>query len=75
MVQVGSSTAQARIGLDAQRALRNQAEQAQQSVSGVNLDEEAANLLRFEQSYQASARVIAVADTLFQTLLGAVQGR
>ncbi|PIQ37300.1 MAG: flagellar hook-associated protein FlgK [Lysobacterales bacterium CG17_big_fil_post_rev_8_21_14_2_50_64_11] len=75
VVQVGSSTAQARIGLDAQRALRNQAEQAQQSVSGVNLDEEAANLLRFEQSYQASARVIAVADTLFQTLLGAVQGR
>jgi flagellar hook-associated protein 1 FlgK len=75
VAQVGSSTAQARIGLDAQRALRNQAEQAQQSVSGVNLDEEAANLLRFEQSFQASARVIAVADTLFQTLLGAVQGR
>ncbi|PKM03045.1 MAG: flagellar hook-associated protein FlgK [Gammaproteobacteria bacterium HGW-Gammaproteobacteria-6] len=75
VAQVGSSTAQARIGLDAQRALRNQAEQAQQSVSGVNLDEEAANLLRFEQAFQASARVIAVADTLFQTLLGAVQGR
>lgn len=75
VVQVGSSTAQARVGLDAQRALRNQAEQAQQSVSGVSLDEEAANLLRFEQSFQASARVITVADTLFQTLLGAVQGR
>lgn len=75
VAQVGASTAQARIGLDAQTALRNQAQQAQQSVSGVNLDEEAANLLRFQQSYQASARVIAIADTLFQTLLGAVQGR
>lgn len=75
VAQVGASTAQARIGLDAQTALRNQAEQAQQNVSGVNLDEEAANLLRFQQSYQASARVIAIADTLFQTLLGAVQGR
>lgn len=75
VAQVGTGTAQARVGLDAQRALLNQAVQAQQSVSGVNLDEEAANLLRFEQSFQASARVIAIADTLFQTILGAVQGR
>lgn len=75
VAQVGTSTAQARIGLDAQTALRAQAEQAQQSVSGVSLDEEAANLLRFEQSYQAAARVISIADNLFQTLLGAVQGR
>lgn len=75
VAQVGTSTVQAQVGLDAQRALLNQAVQAQQSVSGVNLDEEAANLLRFEQSFQASARVIAIADTLFQTLLGAIQGR
>lgn len=75
VAQVGTSTAQASIGLDAQTALRTQAEQAQQSVSGVSLDEEAANLLRFEQSYQAAARVISIADNLFQTLLGAVQGR
>jgi flagellar hook-associated protein 1 FlgK len=39
----------------------------------VNLDEEAANLLRLQQLYQAAAQTIAVADSLFQTLLGAVR--
>ena len=38
----------------------------------MNLDEEAANLLRFQQSYQASAQVIAAADAIFQSLLEAV---
>jgi flagellar hook-associated protein 1 FlgK len=52
------------IRLDAARGRR-------EAVSGVNLDEEAANLVRFQQSYQASARVISVADNVFQTLLRA----
>ena len=39
----------------------------------VNLDEEAANLIRYQQAYQASAQVIAVANTLFDTLLSAVR--
>ena len=43
------------------------------AVSGVNLDEEAANLLRFQQAYQAIAQVISVADSTFQTLLSAVR--
>ena len=46
-----------------------QATQAQQSRSGVNLDEEAANLLRYQQAYQASGRMIQMANALFQTLL------
>jgi flagellar hook-associated protein 1 FlgK len=41
----------------------------QQSFSGVNLDEEAANLLRYQQAYQASGKVIQIASTLFQTIL------
>ncbi|MEM8769179.1 MAG: flagellar basal body rod C-terminal domain-containing protein [Pseudomonadota bacterium] len=44
------------------------------ATSGVNLDEEAANMLRFQQAYQASAQMISVADTLFRTLLS-VAGR
>ncbi|WP_062534851.1 flagellar hook-associated protein FlgK [Mizugakiibacter sediminis] len=75
VAQVGSTVAQVKTGLAAQTGLLNQAQQAQSNVSGVNLDEEASNLVRYQQSYQASARVIAVADTLFQTLLGAVGGR
>ena len=44
-----------------------------ESVSGVNLDEEATNMLRYQQAYQAAAQVIATADTMFQALLGAVR--
>lgn len=44
----------------------------QQSAQGVNLDEEAINLSRYQQAYQASAQIIATADTLFQTVLNAV---
>ena len=46
-----------------------QTKQAQQSVSGVNLDEEAANLLRYQQAYQASGKMMQIASTLFQTVL------
>ncbi|MGM0639184.1 MAG: flagellar basal body rod C-terminal domain-containing protein, partial [Pseudomonadota bacterium] len=42
----------------------------QQSESGVNLDEEAANLLRYQQFYAANARVIDTASTIFDTILG-----
>lgn len=43
--------------------------QQQQSVSGVNLDEEYGNLMRFQQYYQANAQVIQTATTLFSALL------
>jgi len=43
------------------------------SLSGVNLDEEAANLIKFQQAYQASAQSISVARSLFDTLIGAVR--
>lgn len=44
------------------------------SYSGVSLDEEAANLMRFQQAYQAAAQVMQTSQTIFQTLLGAVRG-
>ena len=42
------------------------------ALSGVNLDEEAASLLKYQQAYQAAAQVIATADSLFQTLINAL---
>lgn len=69
---VGSRTNQADINRAAQEGLLNQAKQAQQNISGVSLDEEAANLVRFQQAYQASAQVVSVANTLFSSLLNAV---
>jgi flagellar hook-associated protein 1 FlgK len=40
----------------------------------VNLDEEAANLIRFQQAYQAAARVMGIAGTLFEEVLGVARG-
>ena len=74
VARLGSSAQQAAIAGQAQQALLTQAEQAMASVSGVNLDEEAANLVRYQQAYQAMAQVIQVADSTFQTLLSALRG-
>ena len=71
--QVGSAGALAKDELTTQTAVYNQAMGAQQSVSGVNLDEEAANLVRYQQAYQASAQVISTANSIFNALLGAVR--
>jgi len=53
----------------AQAALLSQAQSQQDAVSGVNLDEEAANLQKYQQAYQAAAKVIAIAGTLFDAIL------
>ncbi|MDX2464732.1 MAG: flagellar hook-associated protein FlgK [Porticoccus sp.] len=66
---VGADTSQAISGANAQRTLLTRAIESEQSVSGVNLDEEAANLIKFQQAYQAAAQVISVSDDIFQTLL------
>jgi flagellar hook-associated protein 1 FlgK len=68
---IGVTTRQAQVSRDAQQVVHEETIQARSSVSGVNLDEEAANLLKFQQAYQAAAQLIRIADTLFQSLLGA----
>jgi len=73
VADVGAQARQAGIGLTAATTLKKQAVAARESVSGVNLDEEAANLMRFQQSYQASAQAIAVAGTIFDALISAVR--
>ncbi|TQV84865.1 flagellar hook-associated protein FlgK [Aliikangiella coralliicola] len=70
---VGVNTQAAEIKRDAAESLLFQANERKQSTSGVNLDEEAANLIKFQQAYEASAQVISVARTLFQTVLDSVR--
>ena len=70
---IGSRTQQNRISRDALGALRESAQARREALSGVNLDEEAANLLRYQQAYQAAAQVISVASTTFEALIGAVR--
>jgi len=71
--KVGGEARHADLTLEAQSAINEQVNAERESTSGVNLDEEAADLMRFQQAYQAAAQVIATADTLFQSLLGAVR--
>lgn len=68
--RVGTLTAQARIDDTATSAILKQATDNRDSLSAVNLDEEAANLIKFQQYYQASAQIIQVARSLFDTLIG-----
>jgi flagellar hook-associated protein 1 len=67
---VGNAATQLKSSNTAQTALVSQITAAQQSVSGVNLDEEAANLLKYQQLYQANSKVIQSAESMFQTLMG-----
>ena len=71
--QVGSAARQADYSAQAQQVIHDQAQAARDAVSGVNLDEEAADLMRLQQAYQAASQIIATADTLFQSLLAAAR--
>ncbi|MBT9613694.1 MAG: flagellar hook-associated protein FlgK [Burkholderiales bacterium] len=67
---IGNKTRESQVNSASQQTLFNGMRNSQQQLSGVNLDEEAANLLRFQQAYQAAAKMIQVGSTLFDTILG-----
>ncbi|MCX7673797.1 MAG: flagellar hook-associated protein FlgK [Thiobacillaceae bacterium] len=69
VTRMASLAREADHSVQAYSTLQRQALEAQQAFSGVNLDEEAANLMRFQQAYQAAARALQVANTLFEELL------
>jgi flagellar hook-associated protein 1 FlgK len=66
---VGNKAHQMQVASSAQASLVKQVQAASDSVSGVNLDEEAADLLRYQQAYQAAGKVFGIASTLFDTIL------
>lgn len=66
---IGNKTREVQVNGTAAKAQLDQASSAASNVSGVNLDEEAANLLKYQQAYQASGKVMQIADTIFSTLL------
>lgn len=65
----GIQAREAKVRLGAQTSVLNQAIAARESLSGVNLDEEAANLMKFQQAYQAASKILEVGNTLFDTIL------
>ncbi|MEQ3641419.1 MAG: flagellar hook-associated protein FlgK [Alteromonas sp.] len=67
--RIGEDAAMAKVSLASAEAMQVQSENWFQSVSGVSLDEEAANLIRYQQSYAAAARILTTAQELFNTIL------
>ncbi len=67
---VGNKTREVQVNAEAGQALLAQAQGASQDVVGVNLDEEAANLMKYQQAFQASGKIMQIAGTVFDTVLG-----
>jgi flagellar hook-associated protein 1 FlgK len=70
---VGTRTQRAQLNRDAQSLMYSEAVELRENANGVNLDEEAANMLRFQQAYQASAQLIRIAGEMFDTLINATR--
>jgi flagellar hook-associated protein 1 FlgK len=71
---IGSQAQQVNTAQTAQTAVNTQALANVQSVSGVNLDEEAANLLQWQQAYQASAQALSIGNATFTTFMDSING-
>ncbi|CAG0964274.1 Flagellar hook-associated protein 1 [Burkholderiales bacterium] len=67
--EIGNKTRELQVNASAQDAVINQTEFTEQSLAGVNLDEEAANLIRYQQAYQAAGKVLQIAASLFDSIL------
>ncbi|MBF0218877.1 MAG: flagellar hook-associated protein FlgK [Gammaproteobacteria bacterium] len=72
VAEVGNKAAVAQSSLSARKIIYEQAVNAREMRSGVNLDEEAANLMRYQQAYIAAAKVMSAADEMFQSLINNV---
>ena len=69
VTKVGDSARQASVSKEALTIVYNQAVEQRDKISGVSLDQEAADLVRFQQAYQASARIMSTANQLFDAIL------
>jgi flagellar hook-associated protein 1 FlgK len=66
---VGADTARSEFNLNFQQSLADDLRARQDSIAGVNLDEEMSNLIKFQQAYSAAAKLITTANQMFDTLL------
>ena len=72
IAQVGTRTQSAQYATNMSTTIANNLERDRLAVSGVNLDEEAAKLIQYQQAYQASAKMLQVAQSIFDTLMQTV---
>jgi flagellar hook-associated protein 1 FlgK len=71
---VGVRVQSANSSADVSEAVAAQAKETLSSQTGVNLDEEAAKLIQYQQAYQAAAKILQVAQKIFDTVLGLANG-
>ena len=71
--QIGAVTRQAQINASSQNLLLDSVQSRRDSIASVNLDEEAVNLVRYQQAFQAAAQVISVSERLFDSLINSVR--
>jgi len=69
---IGAKLSQAQTAQTTQKAVLTQAQSARDSVSGVNLDNELANMIKYQQAYQASSKIVSTAMQLFDYLIQAI---
>jgi flagellar hook-associated protein 1 len=73
IAQVGLDGQTATTGTSTQTNIANSINQTRQSIDGINLDEETQNLIMYQTSYQAAAKVVTIIDTMLQSVLGMIQ--
>jgi len=73
VADVGIRTRQAELTSQSTQSMHNSVLERRENTSGVNLDEEAINLTRYQQAYQAAAQIITASDQMFQSLIGAIR--
>jgi len=66
---IGNKTRELEVTSKAQASMVEQTLQTQQTLSGVNMDEEAANLMRYQRAYQAAGKALQISNTMFDTVL------
>ena len=67
--RVGNKTREFNLAAESRETVLNQVADSRDALQGVNMDEEAANLIKFQQAYQASGRVISLSKELFDQIL------
>lgn len=67
--KVGNKARELKVSADSREVLLNQVVETRDALSGVNMDEEAANLLKYQQAYQAAGRVISLSKEMFEQIL------
>ena len=73
VTKVGADTAAVKFTASSERTMATELNDRREEISGVSLDEEMSNLIRFQASYKAAAKLITTADEMIQTLLGLKQ--